>query len=157
MKKGFTLIELLVVIAVIALLVGVALPNFLGARERARDAKKKAELNQVKNALRLYYNDYQSYPKSTSSTNKIDCDPGALETVCDWGSAFSVAGVVYMNKLPSFTTGTPKYKQSVDGGDTFCLYALLENEADADAAASATRCQSQCTILSGAYYYVCAD
>src|SRR3989304_4722403 len=65
MKKGFSLIELLVVITIIAALVAVALPNFLGARQRARDAKKKAELRELKSALRLYYNDFNSYPGGT--------------------------------------------------------------------------------------------
>jgi len=40
MKKAFTLIELLVVIAIIGMLSALFLPNFMGARERARDAKE---------------------------------------------------------------------------------------------------------------------
>ena len=65
-RDGFTLIELLIVIAIIATILAAAVPNFLSARERAKDAKKKAEFNQVKNALRLYYNDYQKYPAGKS-------------------------------------------------------------------------------------------
>jgi prepilin-type N-terminal cleavage/methylation domain-containing protein len=65
MKKGFTLIELLIVIAIIGTLTAILLPNFMGARERAMDARKIEELATVKNALRSYYNDTQSYPLST--------------------------------------------------------------------------------------------
>ena len=57
-KEAFTLVELLVSIAVIATIIGLALPNFLGARTRARDARRKGELGQLKTALQLYYNDY---------------------------------------------------------------------------------------------------
>ena len=56
-SRGFSLIELLVVIAITAALIAVALPNFVGARERARDVKRKAEMAELRNALRLYYND----------------------------------------------------------------------------------------------------
>jgi len=65
-NKAFTLIELLVAMFIIALLTGLLLPNFMGARERARDASRKQDLNAMKNALRVYYNDYQVYPTGTS-------------------------------------------------------------------------------------------
>lgn len=59
---GFTLVELLVSISIIAVLTAILLPNFMGARERARDAAKIQELNTLKNGLRAYYNDIQAYP-----------------------------------------------------------------------------------------------
>src|SRR3989344_4982995 len=62
---GFTLIELLVVIAIIATIIAFAVPNFLGARQRAGDSKKKSEAQQLKNALRLNYNDYNKYPNDS--------------------------------------------------------------------------------------------
>lgn len=65
MKKAFTLIELLVAISIIATLTAILLPNFMGARQRARDASKKADLDSLKNGLRLYYNDNQTYPIET--------------------------------------------------------------------------------------------
>jgi len=33
--------------------------NFVGTRERSRDAQKIQDLNSLKNALRMYYNDNQ--------------------------------------------------------------------------------------------------
>ena len=59
MLRGFTLIELLIVITIIGTLAGLLFTNFSGARERARDSKRKSDVTQMKNALRLYYNDYQ--------------------------------------------------------------------------------------------------
>ena len=59
---GFSLIELLVVISIIGVLSAVLVANFMGMRERARDAQKIQDLGAIKNALRLYYNDNQSYP-----------------------------------------------------------------------------------------------
>lgn len=71
MKKGFTLVELLVVISIIGTLVAILLPNFMGARERAKDAQKIQDAYAIKNALRMYYNDNQAYPTGTGGTLAI--------------------------------------------------------------------------------------
>lgn len=153
-NKGFTLIELLVVIFIIAVLTGLAMINFIGARQRAKDVRRKGEMMQLKTALRLYYNDYGKYPPSGShgigKFNVVDgcgtdgvqqcpttCTP-AIPEFAAGGNGCSTA-TVYMKKFPS-ESGSRIFYYSTTDDQTFHLEASLENSADPDAAASMSRC-----------------
>lgn len=63
-KRGFTLIELLVVIAIIGLLSSIVLASLNTARAKTRDAIRLQDINTIKIALELYYNDNGKYPDS---------------------------------------------------------------------------------------------
>jgi len=157
-KQGFTLIELLVVIAIIAVLVAFAVANFVGARNRAFDIKKKSELQQVKNALRLYYNDFQSYPGPASpSTNSFDgCGTATVPATCT--NEFVNGTTVYMKQLPNYSPINWHYEQE-SSGDDFCLWTALNNKSDTDIADSQTRCVI-CNAVGytpATDYVLCAD
>ena len=155
-KKGFSLIELLVVITIIAALVGVALPNFLGARQRAKDAKKKAELRELKSALRLYYNDFNSYPSGTGlyingcgTTGTSQCPrTGPFQAGPSGGET------VYMKNLPADYNYNvhPLYPTDTDN---FLSKVVLENASDGDITTSQARCGYP-TPTPGEYK-LCAD
>jgi type II secretion system protein G len=53
-RRGFTLIELLVVVVIIGILASVAMPSFVGAQDRARNAKAVSSLNIIRIGLESY-------------------------------------------------------------------------------------------------------
>lgn len=50
-SRGFTLVELLIVLAVIAILVAVAIPNFIEVRDRAKNADVKGSMRLMQLAM----------------------------------------------------------------------------------------------------------
>ncbi|MDP3794953.1 MAG: prepilin-type N-terminal cleavage/methylation domain-containing protein [bacterium] len=65
-NKGFTLIELLVVIAIIGILATIVLVSLGTARQRARDARRIADVRQIALALQLYHEDNGEYVDALS-------------------------------------------------------------------------------------------
>ena len=60
-ENGFSLIELMAVILVMGILAGIALPNFLGQKEKAEDVAAKSHARSVVVALESCFTDTQSY------------------------------------------------------------------------------------------------
>jgi len=60
-EAGFTLIELMVVIVVIAILMLIGIPAFLGAKDRANDRAVESNVRNAFTAARTYYSDKLQY------------------------------------------------------------------------------------------------
>ena len=55
--NGFTLVELMVVVLIIAILIAIAIPTFLGARVRSQDRAAQSNLRNALTAAKVYYAD----------------------------------------------------------------------------------------------------
>jgi len=62
--RGFTLVELLVVLAIIALLVSIAAPNYVGRTAHAEEAVLREDLRIMRDAIDKHYADAGRYPDS---------------------------------------------------------------------------------------------
>jgi type IV pilus assembly protein PilA len=70
--KGFTLIELMVVVLIIAILIAIAIPTFLGARKRAQDRQAQSNLRNGLTTEKTYYADAQVFTTVTTELTPIE-------------------------------------------------------------------------------------
>jgi prepilin-type N-terminal cleavage/methylation domain-containing protein len=137
--RGVTLIELVVVIAILAFLAVMAVTNFNGQQMKARDARRKSDLERIRNFLEEYHNDNQIYPP--------------YNVPVGWGMGPSICGVagfdchrallsckgqitlpkVYDFIFPCDPINTAPYLyayDSLNNRKSFRIYARLENTKD---------------------------
>jgi len=117
-KRGFTLIEILIVVAIIGLLASFVLVGLGGARSRARDARRIADLNQVQQSLELYYSKFGTYPVATAWT-------GATGLTGVLTSAATGLGIRAIPGDP--TLSATYYYCASTGGTSYLVGAVLEN------------------------------
>src|SRR5579864_8097383 len=67
-EEGFTLLELILVVAVIVILLGIALPGFVAARQTAQDRATQADLRHALEAANTAYIDQQDFGTFDAST-----------------------------------------------------------------------------------------
>ncbi len=126
-EEGFTLIELMVVVLIIAILLAIAIPTFLGARNRANDRAAQSSLRNALTAAKTIYTDSQTYTAASNTAlpgvepsltyeaagaastgfKDVSVDASAADT---WvGAALSKSGTCFFIKDASGASGGTTY------------------------------------------------
>ena len=139
-KTGFTLIELLVVIAIIGILSSVVAVNVNTGRDKAKDAKRVADLQIVQLALQSHYSSSTigTFPPSASFSDLITTlknEKYLKNTITDTDNVFRYVplGEIVMGGCSSYHLGVT-LSSGVVGQN-----GLLKDDADA---ASGAKCES---------------
>jgi type IV pilus assembly protein PilA len=111
--RGFTLVELMIVVLIIGLLVGIALPTFLGARTRAQNTAAVADLRTGLSASKVYFTDGDSYLGFDATAAE------SLEPSLQWADAGDPpAGVVAISDVSAANIDMVRVS---DSGTYFCV------------------------------------
>ena len=114
---GFTLIEMMIVIVVIAILIGVLLPQFRGTQDEAAIQRARSELRTLATALESYYiHNSNAYPTALSSLTSAT--PRIVNSIPD----------------DPFRGGTNDYTYYRDSGSTPVYYVISSYSLDRAAA-----------------------
>jgi len=87
-EQGFTLIELLVVIIIIGILLAIAVPSYLGFKDRAANNAAKANLRAAVPSAEAYYQDNGAYTgMDATALTAIDSGISPTLTVASAGAS----------------------------------------------------------------------
>ena len=110
-NKGFTLMELLISMGIIVMLMGVGVVSYAQTNKKARDTKRKADIESIRSALELYRTDQGRYPALTIDGSN-----------CITSTSITSGAVTYLAKLPTDPTSYC-YKYSL-GASPFNTYEI---------------------------------
>ena len=125
-SRGFTLIELLIVIAIIGVLATLLMVNFIGVRQRARDAQRKSDIRQIQSALEFYRSDNGFYPRS--NLNQFPACKSPLTYTPPGGNT-----TTYMQTVPCDPSTNTGYTYTSTDWISYTMVACLENVSDSQA------------------------
>lgn len=107
-ESGFTLIELLVVLVIIGVLLAIAVPSYLGFKQRAEKRAADSNVRAAIPAMEAYYSDNGTYAGATLGVLQASYDAGL--------ASVTISGLSTTGYTIAFTEGNCTASVTGPGG-----------------------------------------